>query len=77
MLRFPEEVIAVVLGIGVSARLLGRCVRRLTKFTIRDSDVGDLSPSNAEGAKNKKAKTWIVTTPKMIKVFLGGKLQSK
>jgi hypothetical protein len=42
-----------------------------------DSEAGVLLPSNAEGAKNKKAKRWIVTTPEMIKVFLGGKLLSK
>jgi hypothetical protein len=42
-----------------------------------DSEVDNLSPSNAEGEKNKKAKRWIVTTPEMIKVFLGGKLLSK
>jgi hypothetical protein len=42
-----------------------------------DSEVNDLSPSRDEGVKNKQAKRWIVTTPEIIKVFLGGKLQSK
>jgi hypothetical protein len=49
----------------------------LTKFTIIDSEASDLSPSKDEDENDRNTKKWIMTTPEIMNIFLGCKLQSK
>jgi hypothetical protein len=42
-----------------------------------ESVASDLLPSKDGGENNRNTKKWIMTTPEIINVFLGCKLQSK